>query len=408
MKQPLSNTEKTQAPSHFLRNLIIIFLSAMALLGTVLGAISIAHNTKTYASYSGTIADRATYSYLLSYYKFNHMRALAGVAGAEDSEEFWSSKDAESGKTQGELLAEGAKDYVRRVLISASLFDAAATAAQKKEAREAAKTATEEILTYRADGDEKAFDEMAAEFGYTYADLESIALLLYKAENAQRLYYGLSGETAATRLTECNLYLKENYSAVRLLFIRTETTFSITEDESGNKKIETDENGKAITRPLLPAEIEKREAAMQMLDAEIESDSFRKAILDGIMKEHYAAYPEGTNTLYYFAEGTAYTESFKASVGEQIVAAARSLAIGKCQKVAYEGGYCYVYKSETAENAFLEESYESFFSDFYENVSIHLFSEDVAVFSDDVVFKDRAAEISVLSVPYKNLIRVRF
>ena len=31
-----------------------------------------------------------------------------------------------------------------------------------------------------------------------------------------------------------------------------------------------------------------------------------------------------------------------------------------------------------------------------------------AVFAEDVVFKDRASEISVLSVPYKNLIRVRF
>ena len=408
MKQPTKNTQATPNTSHFLRNFIIIFLAGLLVLGIVLGAVSLARNTKAYARYSGIAIDRATYSYLLSYYKFNHMRALAGVTGAEDSESFWLSKDAESQKTQGELLIEGAEDYVRRVLISAALFDAAATSAQKKDAKTAAKKAAEEILTYQADGDTDTFDQMVSDFGYTYADLEGIALLLYKAENAQRLYYGLSGETAATRLTECNLYLQENYSAVRLLFIRTETTFSTDTDEDGNITITTDENGAYLTRPLLTVESQKREQYMQLLDAEIASKTFRKAIFDGIASEHYKSYPEGVDTLYYFADGAAYTESFKASAGEAIVAAAQTLAVGEYQKIAYENGYCYVYKYETEDNAFTEESYKTFFSDFYENVSIHLFSEDVAVFADDVAFSDRASEISVLSVPYKNLIRVRF
>ena len=408
MKQPPSNTEKANKPSHFLRNFIIIFLSCAVLLGIVLGAVSLSRDAKSYARYSGTIANRAVYSYLLSYYKFNHMRALAGTPGAEDSEEFWNSIDAASGKTQGELLIGGAKEYVSRVLISASLFDSAATGAQKKAAKAAAKKAAEEILTYRADGDEKAFDALTAEYGYAYSDLEDIALLLYKAENAQMLYYGLNGETAASRLTECNLYLKENYSAVRLLFIRTESTFSTSTDEDGKITVDTDENGEAITRPLLTAEIEKRNQIMAMLDAEIASGSFRQAIFDALATEHYKTYPEGSNTLYYFADGAAYTESFKASDGTEIVSAAQSLAIGECKKVAYKSGYCYVYKNATADNAFTNESYESFFSDFYTNVSNHLFSEDVAVFASDVIFKDRASEISVLSVPYKNLIRVRF
>lgn len=408
MKQPHSNAEKVNKTSHFMRNLIIIFLSMVLLLGIVLGAVSLSRNAKTYARYSGTIIDRATYSYLLSYYKFNHMRALAGVSGAEDSEEFWNSTDTASGKTQGELLVKGAKEYVSRVLISASLFDAVASNTQKKAAKEAAKKAAEEILTYRADGDEQRFDEITAEYGYAYSDLEDIALLLYKAENAQMLYYGLNGETAATRLTECNLYLKENYTAVRLLFIRTENTFDTTADKDGNLTVNTDENGEAITRPLLNAEIEKRNQTMSILDAEIASGSFRKSIFDALASEHYKNYPEGTDTLYYFADGAAYTESFKASAGAEIVSAAQSLSVGECKKVAYESGYCYVYKNAIEENAFTSESYKSFFSDFYENVSSHLFSEDVAVFASDVVFKDRASEISVLSVPYKNLIRVRF
>ena len=74
-----TKTAEPHAQSRFLRNLIIIFLSALLILGIVLGAISLSRNKNTYARYSGVIADRAIYSYLLSYYKFNHMRALAGV-----------------------------------------------------------------------------------------------------------------------------------------------------------------------------------------------------------------------------------------------------------------------------------------------------------------------------------------
>ncbi len=406
------NVSKSTAPSrgqsHFLRNLLIVFLCALLVLGIVLGTISIVRDQKTYARYSGTIADRAIYSYLLSYYKFNHMRALAGMEGAEDTEAFWSSIDKESGKTQGELLSEGAKNYVTRVLISASLFDSAATAQQKKDARAAAKQAAEEILTYRADGDVDAFNEIAAPFGYAYEDLEGIALLLYKAENAQALFYGISGENAKSRPSECNQYMKENYSAVYLLFLRTESTFSTTEDEDGNLTIDTDENGAYVTRPLRTDESLKREETMQLLDAEISAGTLRKSYFEGKMQEHYAAYPEGKSQLYYFASGTSYTESFKQSIGEPIVSAAEALTPGACQKIAYEHGYCYVYKVAAEDYAFSKDTYKDCFSDFYENVANHLFSADVAVFADDVVFKSRAAAVAIATLPYKNLIRVRF
>ncbi len=406
----MTKTSTSAAPtrSHFIRNLLIVFLCALLVLGIVLGAISIVRDQRTYARHSGTIADRAIYSYLLSYYKFNHMRVLAGMDGAEDTEAFWSSVDEKSGKTQGELLAEGAKNYVTRVLISASLFDSAATAAQKREAKAAAKQAAEEILTYRADGDIEAFNEITAPFGYAYEDLEGIALLLYKAENAQALFYGIGGENAKSRLSECNLYMKENYSAVHLLFIRTENTFSTTEDEDGNITIDTDENGANVTRPLRTDESLKREETMQLLDAAISAGTLTKSYFEGKMKEHYGAYPEGSATLFYFADGTDYTEGFRQSMGEPILSAAEELAIGACKKIAYEHGYCYVYKCNTEDYAFSKEDYEHCFSDFYENVANHLFTEDVAVFADDVVFKKRAATVAITALPYKNLIHVRF
>ena len=405
MKQ--AQTVEVRKKSHFLRNLIIIFVSALLVLGIVLGAISLARGKNAYARYSGIIADKATYAYLLSYYKLNHMRALAGK-GAEDTEAFWSSKDPESGKTQGELLSEGAKSYVSRVLISAALFDSSATGAQKKAAKEAAKQAAEEILTYRAGGDEKAFDEIAAPFGYAYKDLEKIALLLYKAENAQSLFYGLGGETVSTRLAECNGYLSENYSAVYLFFIRENDTFIITEDENGNSTVMKDENGDYVMHVLTDEEKAKRQETIGYLDSAIEKGTLTKAYFEGKMEEHYKNVPEGSETLYYFADGSAYTESFKASVGEDIVSAAETLAVGKCQKVAYEHGVCFVYKCDVEQNAFANDNYESFFSDFYENVADYLFAQDVAVFKDDVVFTERASEFVITALPYKNFISVRF
>ena len=94
--------------------------------------------------------------------------------------------------------------------------------------------------------------------------------------------------------------------------------------------------------------------------------------------------------------------------GDAIVSAAESLAVGSCRKIAYAHGYCYVYKCETEDYAFIADNYESYFSDFKSNVSDYLFAKDVAVFTGDVVFKERADSIAVTALPYKNLIRVRF
>ncbi len=400
-----ANTPITR--SRFLRNFLIIFTAAVLALGIVLSAITALTNLKTYARYGGTIADQAVYSYLASNYKFNFMRA-ALADGKEDTEAFWNEKPEGSEKTYRALLEEGTKDYVARVLVSAALYDSATTAAEKKTAKEAAKKAAEEILTYRAEGDKAAFNEMTAEYGYTFADLEEIALLLYKAARAQALFYGAGGANVTSRLDDCNTYLSDNYSAVHLLFVRTKTTFVYTLDESGNKVVEVDENGAYETVALSEEEIAKREATIARIDTAIADDQMTPAFLRAEMEAHYAKFPEGKSTLYYLSDSSAYTQAFRALHGDEIVVAAKELPIGECKRVNYEQGVCYVYKSTVEKNAFGVKDYESYFSDFYQNAADHLFSEDVGILLDDVVFKNRADDISLTALPYKNIIRVRF
>ena len=127
------NEESTKPKSsRFLRNFVILFLAAVLLLGAVLGTVTLITDARTYARYGGTVADRAAYSYLASNFKFNFCLSLAGVEGFEDTEAFWQTKPEGEEKTYGALLSEGTKNYIRRVLVSAALFDSAASASAKK------------------------------------------------------------------------------------------------------------------------------------------------------------------------------------------------------------------------------------------------------------------------------------
>jgi hypothetical protein len=393
--------------SHFLRNLIIGFSAALALLGIVLGTVSILTNAKTYARYGGTIADKAAYSYLASNYKFNFCRSLT-ARGIEIDDSLWEKKPEGGDKTYGELLESGTKEYISRILVAAALFDSAATAAEKKEAKAEAKKAAEELLTYRSDGDKQAFNEITAPYGYAYADLADIALLLYKATAAQSLFYGVGGANVTDRLEDCNLYLEENYSAAYLFVIRTESTFIYNEDENGAPIFETDGSGAYATRPLREEEIAQRNALIAKMDAEIASGNPRLPFFKDEMKKHYDIAPEGNGTLYYLADNAAYTQGFIKENGESIPEALKSMEVGEFKKVTYKHGVCYIYKNEVEENAFGVTDYKGFFSDFYQNAADFMFAEDVGILIEDTVFKARASSIPLTTIPYKNIIRVRF
>ncbi len=403
----MKEASRAPASSHFLRNLIVGFSAALTALGIVLGTVSILTNTKTYARYSGTIADKAAYSYLASNYKFNFCRSLT-AEGIEINEAFWEKKPKDSDKTYGELLESGTKEYISRILVAAALFDDAATAAEKREAKAKAKKAAEELLTYRAGGDKKVFDEMTAPYGYAYADLADIALLLYKAATAQSLFYGVGGANVTERLEDCNLYLEENYSAAYLFAIRTESTFIYTEDENGTPIYELDGSGAYATRPLREEEIERRDALIASIDAEIASGNPRLPYFKDEMKKHYAIAPEGNSTLYYFSDNAAYTKNFIKENGESITEALKSMAVGEFKKVTYKHGVCYIYKNKVEENAFGVTDYKGFFSDFYQNAADSMFAEDVGILIEDAIFKARVSSIPLTTIPYKDIIPVRF
>ena len=403
----MKNANSAPVRSHFLRNFLIVFIAALTVVGLVLASAVMLTNAKTYARYGGAIADKAAYSYLASNYKFNFCRSLT-AQGITESETLWETKPEGSDKTYGALLEEGTKEYIARVLVSAALFDSAATAKEKKEAKAAAKNAAEELLTYRASGDKAAFNEMIAAYGYTYSDLSDIALLLYKASVAQSLFYGVGGANVTARLDDCNAYLSENYTAAHLFFIRTESTYIYNVDADGNKTIELDGSGAYATRPLRAEETEKRNALIEKMDAEIASKNPRLPFFRDEMKKYYDTAPEGSEALYYLSDSASYTKRFISENGESITEALGAMEPGEFKKVTYAHGVCYIYKSETEENAFGVKDYESYFSDFYQNAADDMFADDVEVLIEDVVFKKRASEISVTAIPYKDIIRVRF
>jgi hypothetical protein len=110
----------------------------------------------------------------------------------------------------------------------------------------------EETLSYRAGGSKAEFNKKTEAMGFDFSDFCEAQEILYKAERAGVAIYGENGEVLASDsyLGLCNNYLKNHYSHVKLLFIRTRDDFAV--DEDGNR-IEGDEGDEL--RDLTEAEL---------------------------------------------------------------------------------------------------------------------------------------------------------
>jgi hypothetical protein len=87
----------------------------------------------------------------------------------------------------------------------------------------------------------KEFNEIYAEHGFDFDDFKDAAELLYKEKAVKARIYGENGENMQSFPESCDEYF-ENYSHVKLLFIRTEDKFEL--DSKGNRVV--DENGEDI------------------------------------------------------------------------------------------------------------------------------------------------------------------
>jgi len=406
-----TNKEKgTQSGRKVAIIFIAVFLSLVLLFGAIVGVILIVRNANAALSFSGTTVSKGVASYLAATFKTEFIAYLSsGGVYAYDDPEFWA-EESDDGLTYGDILKSETENYIKNVLVSSYLFDRYSTLSASD--KESINKGAEEVLAYKADGNRAKFDELAAPMGFNYDDFKEATTIVYKAERAMTVMYGNGGEIlkGADYYDECDEYF-ENYSHVKLLFIRTED--EIIRDDNGNFMYDGENN--LLTRTLEESEKATRnkhvgqlrdaiEALKNNTDGQITADFFENYF------EYYSYYPQYEELGFYLADSSSFTSSFRKTY-PTVVDKALSMSVGEFSEVEFDGGVCFIYKYPNTEYDYMRGStnmfLEAFFEDFYIDTATYLQKKVLDEYRDEVVVNELFYEIDIINLPYNSNLFVR-
>lgn len=398
---------------------IMIFISIslvlVLLFGTVFGAIFAIRHKNAVIEYGDLTMDREVASFFLSYYKTQYMAALSEAIKMQvpDDEWFWYS-EYEDGKTYGDALREASIEYIKSILVKAHLFDSYTEITDEGEAF--IDKCIDEILTQRGGSNVESFNASVREYGFSFNSFRKAAKLLYKAENAEALIYGVSGENVADRADVCAEYLN-TYSHVKLLFIRTENEFLL--DKDGNRV--PGPEGDTL-RPLTETERIERQNAINTIRESIlayeknENGQMTPEFFDIQLEKYDSASELFHKQGYYLKEGSNYTnhlieQDIKNGYEkgfEDVARKAVNMAVGSYAEVEVDFGVCFIYKYPPENNAYLLKALDIFFDDFYTGCASYAFAKDVSILSTDALIKEKFFDINVITLPYNIVYIPRF
>ncbi|MBE6644300.1 MAG: hypothetical protein E7612_02835 [Ruminococcaceae bacterium] len=377
---------------------ICIFVAIAIIFGAVLGIISAVKKSRTVASYRSVGMDIEVASYFATQYKYAFMSSLSasGVVGVEDTLGFWR-KDSGNGKSYGDILKEGLREYIGQVLVTNYLYDRYATLSSDE--KKQISTAIEETLTYKADGKKDVFNKAVKEFGFSYDSYKDAVKMSYKSAVAQTIVCGDGGGNLKGESELVAEYLSE-FSHVKLLFIRTETAFVL--DDDGNRVVSSD--GSYETRELNDEEKAERQNLINEIRGYIDAIGTGDAEMGSTMFDYYLEHndegdPEARELGYYFHPDTDFSKAFEDEF-EDIAKTAYELSVGEFGEAEVDFGVCFVYKYETDTADLDEDSLETCFSDFYSDLSDIFFSKQISELIEGVEFDKRFDEIDILLLPY--------
>ena len=405
------------------KNPLLIIAAAVIfvgiLVGTVLGVISCVLSANAVMEYEGVRLDKKTASYLASVYKNTYIAALkaSGVKDARDDVAFWQSTNPD-GVSYGDAFEKSAEQFLREVVVGVYLYDRYSELDKAQKA--AIETSASKVAEYyyNTQGYEALFEKDAALMGYDYDSFVKAAEMLYKYRNACSAVYGASGEGAAELVSDCNEFLKNTYTHVEFLFIRTRTTFEL--DEDGNRKKNPD--GTYPMRELTYKEKSDRESDIAELRSLIDSynrgTSGDEIITPTVINAKAKKYLSDQSVAriekgYYFSPSSEYTVSFSDDAQlKRALDLALSLDVGKSGEaysyltlnLADEDGNrepveCIVYKSPVAEHAYADSDLSSFFTDFYADAAEYIHAKVMGIMTLDVEVKDSFYELDVALIP---------
>ena len=394
-----SSTEKKRK-NVFLTTFICIFLALVLIFGAVLGIISIVKNSKAVVKYEGLTMDTETASFFATYYKYRYMSILSssGIENVEDTKGFWNKIYDKEGVSYGELLKRSTEQYIRQIMAANYLYDNYARLSADD--KDIIRTARRELLTYKADGNKKLFNSAVSKYGFDYDSLEDAITMLYKANVAKNMIYGADGSNLKNFPDLANEYLAE-YTHVKLLFIRTETTFVL--DAGGNRIVGDDGNDE--TRLLTDAEKAERQKLISDIRGYIEAEKNGGDIQMG--EEMFNFYlennDEGDKDMhadgYYFHKNSAFTAEFSEAF-KNIVDKSYEMEMNSYGEVNVDFGVCFIYKCEPTANVYASTLAEPCFTDFYSDAASVIFEKTLTELSSDVVFTEKFNKIDIIALPY--------
>ena len=385
--------------NNFLLIFVAAFASVVLIFGIVLGIMAGVKKAKTVVSFGGEGMDIEVASFFASQYKYSFMNMLSasGHKNVEDSPGFWNS-DSGNGKTYGELLRENTREYIAQVLVTNHLFDKYSKLSSEQ--KKLISTAVEETVTYKAGGSIDAFNKAVSEFGFSYSSYKDATAMMYKAMFAKSLVCGEEGANLKDEREIVEEYLAE-YTHVKLLFIRTETTFEL--DTDGNRIVESD--GTYATRELTESEKLERQELITEIRGYIdnakneENNAMGAEMFDLYLENNDEGDRKSHDYGFYFHKNSDFSKAF-ANEYEDVVNTAYEMKVGDFGEAEVDFGVCFIYKYDVSYNDIENAAVKDCFLDFYSELSDVFFAEQVQELSKDVKFNGKFDEIDMILLPY--------
>ena len=330
--------------------ILITAVSILIVLLLIVGALLVAFSPKAVMEYGGVKVDAKMYSYWLSYFK-KEIMAEYKINGSRDTEDFWES-EFKDGVSYGEYFGQMADERIKAKIVAANMYDSFGQDLPDY-AVEDINTYLAELIDFVGEGSKKTLEDIAAEYGTDYEAIKRVAVCDYKAELLFNLTYGADGSYITDE--EKDAYYKDNFSRVKVIFIRTK-----------------DEN-------LSQSELDEKNKMIEQLDL-ISDESVNEARFDSLM----GVYSDDNASAYY--KNGFYLSHLSDYPVEEVTAAALSMETGELKKIESDYGVHYILKLELDEKAYENEDNSDWFNSFNYDASLEIFDKAV---------KDKTGEVKV-------------
>ncbi|MBO5878922.1 MAG: hypothetical protein J6Q68_00005, partial [Clostridia bacterium] len=382
--------------------IVCIFVAIVLLMGIILGTAFGIKSVRSVVSYKGVALNSGEANYLASYYKYEYVCLLQdNKIPVYDDAEFWAEQSGDGEKTYGELLSEFVEYSITEFVVFNYIFDSSSSLSS--EDKECINDATRAILDHKAGLDKDVFDSAAQKFGYDFSDFKSIVKKMYKYEIVRNSVLNANADSIQTLSSSWEDFVEEyyeNYSHVKLLFVRTEETFML--DDEGNRV--RDENNVDMFVPLSDNQKAERQkmiaeirAAISAFEQNTTDVQMSPAMFNSYLSESVDGDPSMNSDGYYFYEESKYTNEFAKEFGD-IVEKSMEMKENSYAEVAFDGGVCFIYKYKRTDEAYTAAGEGGCFSDFILLAARALVASIVDDAMSEIKIKDSFYEIDFINL----------